>query len=188
MDFCEVCNLSKSLNCFTFISCHALCIFHIFPKDLYCPSTAEGLDLNIDYHRLARLLYVGQYFHQGNFLDDQHRLIYHVAKIIKSDVSTCKGIITKLPNVSDISLTACKSVIPESLNQLLRLKMSKPEKDEDLAKPTCSNKADKRRILMLAQDIVFCASHSQSKMQETCWPGHDTPSSYRVKTTDNHVK
>ena len=97
-------------------------------------------------------------------LDDQYRLIYHVAKIIKSDVSTCKGIITKPPNASDISLAKCKSVIPESLYQLLRLIISKPEKDEELAKSTCTNKADERRILMLAQDIVFCASHSQAKM------------------------
>ena len=99
-----------------------------------------------------------------HILGSQDRLLYHAAKIIKSDISTCKGILAKPPNPSDISLAACKSAIPESLYNLLRWIITKPEKDDEHADSNCRNMADEKRILMLGQDIVYCASHSQAKM------------------------
>ena len=81
---------------------------------------------------------------------ERDRLLYHSAKIIKSDIISCKGILTKSPNASDVSLMTCKFIIPESLYHLLRWIIANPEKDDELSDTACSNISDERRILMLA--------------------------------------
>ena len=70
------------------------------------------------------------------------------------------------PSVVDLSLTKSKSLIPGSLYWLLRWVIAKPEKedDDDVSSPESSNSSDERRILMLAQDVEHCATHSRASM------------------------
>ena len=74
--------------------------------------------------------------------------------------------IIRPPSVVDLFLTKTKSLIPDSLYWLQRWVIAKPEKedDDDFSSPECSNSSDERRIMMLAQDVVHCASHARAKM------------------------
>ena len=97
---------------------------------------------------------------------DRVSLLYRTAKLIKSEINECQGISVRPPNIMDLTLTKSKSVIPDSLDWLLRWVIAKPEKeDEDeFSAPECSNSSDERRVLMLAQDVVHCATHARTNM------------------------
>ena len=36
--------------------------------------------------------------------------------------------------------------------------------EEEFSSPKCSNSSDERRVLMLAQDVVHCATHVRTNM------------------------
>ena len=97
---------------------------------------------------------------------DRVKLLYRAAKLIKSDIAGCRGISIRPPSVVDLSLTKAKSLIPDSLYWLLRWVIAKPAKedDDDFSSPECSNSSDERRILMLAHDVVHCATHARANM------------------------
>ena len=99
--------------------------------------------------------------------NDRTRLLHHTATLIRSDVSKCQGISSNPPCVDNMSLEASRSAFPDSLYWLLRTIVANPETEGNPGESSsqgCSNQADERRIIMLAQDIVFCASHSRAKM------------------------
>ena len=94
---------------------------------------------------------------------DRVKLLYRAAKLIKSEITDCRGISIRPPSVVDLSQTKAKSLIPDSLYWLLRWIIAKPEKedDDDFSSPECSNSSDERRILVVAQDIVHSATHAR---------------------------
>ena len=97
--------------------------------------------------------------------DERTRLLYRVAKLIKGDITDCQGIPIRPPNLHDLTLISARSLIPESLYWILRWIISNPSSEEDeFTSPRCNSKTDEKRILMLAQDVVHCASHSRIKM------------------------
>ena len=97
--------------------------------------------------------------------DERTRLLYRVAKLIKGDITDCQGISIRPPNLHDLTLISARSLIPESLYWILRWIILNPSSEEDeFTSPRCNSKADETRILMLAQNVVHCASNSRIKM------------------------
>ena len=101
----------------------------------------------------------------GDFKDNMEniRVLQHAADIIKAEIKDCKGICVKPIDMKDLTFSSCKSIIPDSLYQLLRCIISNDQVLE-VSPPECRNKADERKIVMIAQDIVHCATHSHIKM------------------------
>ncbi|KAK3696845.1 hypothetical protein QZH41_003454 [Actinostola sp. cb2023] len=108
--------------------------------------------------------------HWSNDLDistEKRQLIYKVAKLIKSDISDCKGICIRPLDVNDLSLASSKAIIPKTLYWLLRWVITTDEfnsETEFLQAEPCQNISDERKILMAGQDVVHCASHSRVKL------------------------
>lgn len=102
----------------------------------------------------------------GEHEGDPVRLLYQTAKLIKSEINDCQGISLRPPNISDFSLTKSKSLIPDKLYWLLRwiITNSDKEGEGDLSSPECSSSSDERRVVMLAQDIIHCATHACTNM------------------------
>lgn len=98
--------------------------------------------------------------------DERTRMLYHTAKLIQEDISHCQGISAKPPNIHDITLECSRSMIPGSLYWILRwiITNSGNEIEDDLTSKACISEADERRVLMIAQDVVHCASHGRIKM------------------------
>lgn len=91
--------------------------------------------------------------------------LYHASQIIKSDITNCDGIRVQPLDKEDLCLSKAKEVIPESLYSLLCWMISNPSKiqGDDSAVPKCLNEADERRIIMIAQDIVYSVTHGRVK-------------------------
>ena len=62
---------------------------------------------------------------------DRVKLLYRVAKLIKSEVNDCRGIEIRPHSVVDSSLTNAKSLIPDSLYWFLRWIIVTPKKEDD---------------------------------------------------------
>ena len=62
---------------------------------------------------------------------DRVKLLYRADKLIKSEVTDCRGISTKPTSDVDSSLTKAKSLIPDSLYGLLRWVIAKSDKEGD---------------------------------------------------------
>ena len=92
--------------------------------------------------------------------------MYRAAKLIKSETADCRGKSIRPPSVVYLSLTKTKSLISDKLYWLLRWVIAKPAKedDDDFSSPEYSNSSDERRIPMLAQDAVHCATHARANM------------------------
>jgi hypothetical protein len=99
---------------------------------------------------------------------DPVKLLYRTTKLIKSEINDCPGISVRPPNIADLSLTKSKSLIPDKLYCLLRWIITNPDKEGegDLSSPECSNSSDERRVVMLAQDAVHCATHARTNMSK----------------------
>ena len=65
------------------------------------------------------------------------KLLHRAAKLIKSEITNCRGISIGPPSVVDLSLTKAKSLIPDSLYWSLRWIIAKAEKegDDDFSSP-----------------------------------------------------
>ena len=62
---------------------------------------------------------------------DWVKLLYRAAKLIKSEITDCRGISIRPPSVAYLSLKKAKSYIPDSLYWLLRWVIAKSEKEDD---------------------------------------------------------
>ena len=64
---------------------------------------------------------------------DRVKLLYRAAKLIKSEITDCRGISIRPPtgSVVDVSLTNAKALIPDIIYWLLRWIIDKPEKEDD---------------------------------------------------------
>ena len=62
---------------------------------------------------------------------DRVKLLYRAAKLIKSEITDCRGISIRPPSVVDLSLTNAKSLSPDNIYWLLRCIIAKPEKEDD---------------------------------------------------------
>ena len=123
---------------------------------------------------------------------DRVKLLYSAAKLIKSEITDCLCISIRPPSVVDLSLTKAESLIPDSLHWLLRwviiAKLEK-EDDDDFESPSSRNSSDERRILMLAQDVVHCATPARVNMPKhvalgiICSSSHD-----KVETAHHHAQ
>ena len=60
-----------------------------------------------------------------------------------------------------MSMTSLKSIIPRVF---LNKKKKKKEEGDKFTGSTCRNAADERRIVMLAQRFIHCASQARTKM------------------------
>ena len=93
---------------------------------------------------------------------DERTVISH-SKV--GDITDCQGIPIRPPNLHDLTLISARFLIPKSLYWIIRWIISNPSSEEDeFTSPRCNSEADERRILMLAQGVVHCASHSRIKM------------------------
>ena len=59
------------------------------------------------------------------------KLLYCAAKLIKSEVTDCRDIVTRPHSVVDSSLTNANSLIPDSLYWFLRWIIATPKKEDD---------------------------------------------------------
>ena len=62
---------------------------------------------------------------------DRVKLLYRAAKLIKSDITDCRGISIRPPSVVDVSLINAKALIPDIIYWLQRWIIAKPEKEDD---------------------------------------------------------
>ena len=62
---------------------------------------------------------------------DRVKLMYRAAKLIKSEVTDCRGIAIRPHSVVDSSLTNAKSLFPDSLYWFLRRIIATPKKEEN---------------------------------------------------------
>ena len=62
---------------------------------------------------------------------DRVKQLYPAAKLIKSEITDCRGISIRSPSVVDLFLTNAKSLIPDNIYWLLRWIIAKPEKEDD---------------------------------------------------------
>ena len=62
---------------------------------------------------------------------DRVKLLYRVAKLIKSDITDYRGKSIRPPSVVDVSLTNAKALIPDIIYGLQRWIIAKPEKEDD---------------------------------------------------------
>ena len=96
---------------------------------------------------------------------DPMSMIHSVAKLIKAYINECKGIPIQPLDVNDLNLNATKSTVPMSLYWLLQwMIIGEKFKGNDLPEGPCPNNADKRKILMLTQDLIHCSSHAAVKL------------------------
>lgn len=98
--------------------------------------------------------------------NEKIRLLYRTAALIKAEIKECQGIPVRPPDINDLTLASSKARIPESLYWMLRWIIETPQKEgeEEFRSPECSNLADERRVVMIAQDVVHCTSHGLIKM------------------------
>eukprot|EP00058_Branchiostoma_floridae_P012257 XP_002597745.1 hypothetical protein BRAFLDRAFT_77352 [Branchiostoma floridae] len=92
---------------------------------------------------------------------DKYTLIYHAAKAINADIGDITGIPTQPINISDMTLTQCKSKVPDSLYKLFQYMLTggDAEPSDDL----------ERKIVMMTQDAIHVASHDRVKTpKHTC--------------------
>ena len=95
--------------------------------------------------------------------NDDAKMVYTVATIIRGDISQCKGINLQPLNVDDLSLSNSRALLPRSLYWFLRWVVTGEEYESgqegfrEMSKP-CSNIADERKIIMTGQDLVHCIS------------------------------
>ena len=93
--------------------------------------------------------------------------IFRVASFVKQQILQVKGITIKPLNVADVSLNTAQQLIPESLHLLLRLLMtddiSKPSQIVSMS-PGCTNAYEERKVLSIAQDVIYCAKKSRVKL------------------------
>ena len=101
---------------------------------------------------------------------DRVKLLYRAAKLIKSEITDCRGIAIRSPSVVDSSQTNAKSLIPDSLYWFLRWIIATPKKKTTMTfhhhDRWLSNRgsSDEMRILTLAQDVVHCATEATANM------------------------
>ena len=90
--------------------------------------------------------------------------------VIKSDITNTSGIGIKPLQTECLNLVSAKSMIPETLYWLLRWIISTDDSDKNGEYPNeCKNKADERKVLMVAQNILHCSSHARIKTpKHTC--------------------
>ena len=62
---------------------------------------------------------------------DRVKLLYRAAKLVKSDITDCRGISIRPPSVVDVSLTNAKALIPDIIYWLQRWIIAKLEKEDD---------------------------------------------------------
>ena len=94
------------------------------------------------------------------------RVLYNAAKILKSDIKTCKGISIQPLSVADISVDSGRRLLPDSLYSFLCWIISEHhdvDPNKGITIPVCNNPDDERRVLMLGQDMVHTAMPSRVK-------------------------
>ena len=98
--------------------------------------------------------------------DECRRLLYQTAKLIQEDITQCQGISVKPLNINDLTLKCSRCMIPDSLYWILCWIIANPgnEVEDELTFPSCGSEADKKRVLMIAQDVVHCASQNAEKL------------------------
>ena len=83
-------------------------------------------------------------------------LLYGAAKLLKYQTRQYKGLSIYPANVSDIDLTTAKNIVPRDQYLFLRWVVTNDEVEVDF-ESSCSNEADEREVLCLAQDTIHCA-------------------------------
>ena len=94
-----------------------------------------------------------------DFLD-----IYSVACRVREEILKCNGIDINPLNVKDLQLSTAKILLPETLYWLIRWIITGEQYSEPSFSSSASTSADKRKILMTAQDLVHCASNARIKL------------------------
>ena len=101
--------------------------------------------------------------------NDDSKMVYTVATIIRGDISQCKGINLQPLNVDDLSMSNSRVLLPTSLYWFLRWVVTGEEYESgkegfrEMCKP-CSNIADNRKIIMNGLDLVHCVPHARVKL------------------------
>ena len=94
-------------------------------------------------------------------------LLYKAAKVIRDQIRQCKGISIYPASVNDIDLVTSKCIGPRDLYLYLFLRWMIMNDDVEVEfESSCSNDADEREVLCLAQDAIHCSSHGLVKLHE----------------------
>ena len=88
---------------------------------------------------------------------DKTQQIFHTAKIIKNEIKKCSKISLRPLDINDIYLESAKSIVPQSLHLPLHwiIACDSDVYEEPAASSPCRNMADERRVLRIAQKILF---------------------------------
>ncbi|CAB4005386.1 Hypothetical predicted protein [Paramuricea clavata] len=90
--------------------------------------------------------------------------IYAVATQVRQEVMKCKGIDINPLDISDLNLDIAKELLPQNLYWLLRWIITGQQYSDRTSSSSARIPADERKIIMVAQDIVHCASHARAKL------------------------
>ena len=89
--------------------------------------------------------------------------IFSVAFRIRHEIMKCKGIDINPLNIEDLQLDTAKRLLPQSLYWLIRwIVTGEPLGDHTIA--SAPNITDERKIIMVGQDLIHCASHARVKL------------------------
>ena len=93
--------------------------------------------------------------------------IFRVVKNIKQEISEMGGICAAPLNVNDVSLKCAWHLIPDSLYLLLRLMLTSDitiVSEVFASKAECKNSNEKRLVISIAHDIMYCCGKSRVKL------------------------
>ncbi len=90
-------------------------------------------------------------------------LMYKTVQLLKHQIKQCKGISIYPASVNDIDQATAKNLVPADLYLFLRWLITNDGVDVD-AESDCSNDSDERKVLCLAQDVIYCTSHGRVKL------------------------
>ena len=94
----------------------------------------------------------------SQFLD-----IFSVAFRIRHEIMKCKGIDINPLNIEDLQLDTAKLLLPLSLYWLIRWIVT-GESLSDHPTASALNITDERKIIMVGQELIHCASHARVKL------------------------
>ncbi len=89
------------------------------------------------------------------FVRDPSVPLFHTAQLLKHDINECKSISVSLLNVDDISSDKAKEIVPDSLYNFLKMVIDGP----GLPQSTANKNKDDTKVLSLAQDFIYVATH-----------------------------
>ena len=90
--------------------------------------------------------------------------IYAVATQVRQEIMKLKGIDINPLDISDLNLDTAKEFLPQNLDWLLRWTITGEQYSDRSSSSIARVSADEHKVIIVAQDLVHCASHARVKL------------------------